>query len=558
MPARQEPKAFAAHFRAASTMEWPELWAAWAESATLSDLEALQSQRRENPSWLGDDGQSVLTALAEEELALRSEKLPGSRHGAAALAEHDPAKAWQAVQQAHASMVTAATLRMLAIRDPKAALEKWKTLGPERGPDWTGENDVIHSPLGSIFAAWTRRDPSAAMKAAAELPANDRRIAQAEIALTLAYHDGPAALRYIFEHGIAAHCRMDAIYRSAFSQSQAASRATAALLQEHPDLKTNSRAYLGPWYRTDPESARAWVLSMSKNGAVSYTLASLDPHTALQLLAAAPLQQSDASRLAAMYEHAPDKVKALAEQRGIWADVEARFRKLSGDPDPTARLKEMLERIKQSGPDQVLTESPEDIKRMDSWLDCARRYLPEAVAVLESVTIPAPRPGTSPYDDRSPVPPAEFAYDPGATARRLQENPVSDWDAWHAVTNWAPYDFRAAQAWVDSLPKGTARNRAETALLNYNTTLSGEELVERLIAADPRDFLPDGKYAPGLSEVGEIWEAGLSRVAQSGGDWRRLYARIPAAYREDGVTRTGLDMIKERLELEEAVLRELR
>lgn len=80
------------------------------------------------------DTHKVLQGLAVEELALRGEPLPESRSGTAALAERDPECAWRAGGKARASMISAAVLRQVAIRSPHTALQKWKTLDPERGP----------------------------------------------------------------------------------------------------------------------------------------------------------------------------------------------------------------------------------------------------------------------------------------------------------------------------------------------------------------------------------------------------------------------------------------
>lgn len=553
-----DPKALAARFIAASTVEWPELWAEFAESAKAEDMESLSQLKPGRNSWMGDDGTRLLAALAEEELALRGEKLPATRHGAAALAEHDPEKAWQAVQQARASMVSSAVLRMIAIRDPKAALAKWKTLGPERGPDWTGENDVIHSPLGSIFAAWTRRDPSAAIAAAEELRSTDRLTALREIALTLTYQDGPAGVKFILANSLAEGCRIDAALRAAFGQSAGASRAVAALLAEHPNLLASTGFFIGPWYGTDPEGARAWVLANSDINGGRHLLFHLDQQFSLAQIAAAPAKQQDAHYLSVLYYHAPDQVKALAEKRGIWPDVEERIRQTEGTADPAAPLRGMLDRIKEHGPDQVLAASPADTAHMDSYLECARRFLPEAVAVLESVTVPErPRqPGR--YMDGSPIPPEDFAYDPAATARKLQENPVSTWDAWHCVRQWAPYDFQAAKAWVATLPEGAAKDRAEAALLKFDPGQSGEAIAQQMLAADFSSFRRDGVHSVDLQDIAEAWDTGLTRMARSGGDWRGLYAKIPAAWREDGVTRSRLEGLRERLEQEEAVLKALK
>ena len=488
--------------------------------------------------------------------------LPDQRAGTAALAERDPERAWQAVKKARASMVSAAALRMLAIRDPRAALEKWKTLEPERGAEWNGENDVIHSPLGSIFAAWTRRDPAAAIAAAAALPLSDRKTAQDEIALTLASHDGPAAWGYVLPFGGAEGFRLGAILRSSFSQSRAASQAVAALLRDRPELMQNeSRNFLGPWYRTDPEGAAPWATSVAPQFVDRYGLMMHDPGAVLQIVSSSRPNSGDGYILSSLIHHFPDEAKSLAEERGIWPEVEKRLQEYQGpriDPDPTTRLKALLAKVEAHGPDQVSAAASLSFVQMGPYLDCARRYLPEAVPVLESITFPPHvRKNPGAYEDGSPLPPVEFAWDPAAAARRLLEHPVNDWDGWHAVQHWAPYDFAAAREWVNALPPGPKRQRAETALLSHSPNLSGEALLEGVLRSDLEDFLTNNWHLPRQHDLAELWQEGLRRIAHRGGDWQAWHKQIPPAYRQNAQLSAKLDSLVERLALQDSVIREL-
>jgi len=264
--------------------------------------------------------------------------------------------------------------------------------------------------------------------------------------------------------------------------------------------------------------------------------------------------------LSSLIHRFPDQAKALAEQRGIWPEVEKRLQEYPGpriDPDPTTRLKALLAKVEEHGPDQVSAAASLSFVQIGPSLDCARRYLPGAVPVLESIIFPPHVRNPGPYEDGSPLPQDEFAWDPAAAAHRLLKDPVNDWDAWHAVQHWAPYDYAAASEWVNTLPPGPKRQRAETALLQHTPNLSGEALLEGVLGSDVQDFLTNNRHLPRLNDLAELWQEGLRRIAHRGGDWQAWHQQIPPAYRQKAQLSAKLDSLVERLALQDSVIREL-
>jgi hypothetical protein len=554
-------KALVEAFRNNAPRHWLELWESFAENASEEELQTLVKSPKEVATWVGGSVTEVLQILAEEELSLRLDSPVLCRHGVAALAEIDAEAAWKVVGQVRASMVSAAVLRTLAITDPAAALEKLRQLGMERGPEWNGENDVIHGPLESIFAAWTRRDSAAAMAAAESLPDKQELTAQQEIALTLAYSKGAAALQYLVDKDLLSVGRrhqVNALLRAIFSQPPTAAR--AAILTEHPEIFSEVDIYdfLGPWLRMDREGARAFIGTRKLDVRGLGLLVRQDPAAALQVA----LQNGFGAaknyppRWAELYQHYPVEVRALAEQQGCWGAVEQRLAEDTAkmNSQPATRLRGMLDRISQEGLEKAVRSLPligkSPAEQLESYLDCAKRFLPEAVPEMEDFISQAAGMRIEPRGVTLAAPLSEelFAYDPAAAAQRLLEKPLGTWDGWHAVDYWAPYDFPAAAAWVASLPDGQAKHYAEIALLEHHASISGEAVLTTLLAEDPTAYYKAKVSSFPSRKLTNIWKKGLRSVANSGGDWQAWLNKLPASYMADGVTRTQFRSLEKELQ----------
>lgn len=254
--------------------EWNRLWDGFARE---TDFETLKKLAEFPPT--GDDGyvvaeRNVLQVLSREELAVRSGRVEVPAPEAfAALAEVDAAAAWRDLERHYQSDHAMAAFRSLALRDPVGTYERFQTMPPAPGvqsqyiDDLLGKNrsGIDHTPVGAIFGAWARKDPQAAAEVATKLPLRVRREAVGKLAISWAYQDGPAALRFLVDSGAIyqssafGEIRMDVILRASFRNHPAV---TARIVTEHRVLReyAGDMRVVKPWYEADPDSVIAWIL----------------------------------------------------------------------------------------------------------------------------------------------------------------------------------------------------------------------------------------------------------------------------------------------------------
>jgi hypothetical protein len=151
----------------------------------------------------------------------------------------------------------------MAASDPRGALDLYQSSGAN-----SGTFDFPFQLLGSIFGAWTAKNPMEAAQAAAQLPFGDRRLAREIIASTWAAMDSPAAMDW------------------------------ARTIPNIDDKNLAMQNILSQWSRTDPASVAEWIRQMPEGSTkqnmliqIERQLAVSDPKFALEL--AQSLKRSD-------------------------------------------------------------------------------------------------------------------------------------------------------------------------------------------------------------------------------------------------------------------------
>ena len=540
---------------------WSALWQDFASHASIADLEKASQS-----------AVAILPQLADEELALRTGKLSGSAGTFAALAEHDPAAAWAQARKTGNDSYTSAVLRVMVKRNPADAMRRALKLPAGRPISvdeayGLGRNGEVHTPLGSVFAAWARRDPRAAGTAVESLPSRgSKHMARREIAVQWAYRDGPAALRFVMDHAprgakLADSFRMDYILRAAFYSDPAG---TAKLMSENGGLRAAlgsegpQLSALKPSYRADPQGFLAWLRNP---GPVQ------DSRAAMWLigyvvrdnpLAAAPLirefpkagHPDHARNIAVIARLDPALGRSLADELGLRPQVEAAIEAAAVKDDPAAACDRWLAAVRQHGAQGALTALGWSSEAALELAAFASHALPErakalAAVVPASVLVPGPRylgsesavalfwkelapqaapqislaPNAAPKEDEDAIAAKDsFTSDPAAAAGAMLAGPPGDMDAAKAVAALAPHDFAAARAWLSRVPEGPARQQGELALA---------------IEQAPRDPLAALQFIASLpdapqKDAAELWTACLQRLVFTGGDWQSWLAKAPA------------------------------
>ena len=548
-------------FAKAAPGEWSALWQDFSTHASLADLENASRS-----------AVAILPQLADEELAVRTGKLSGSAGTFAALAEHDPEAAWAQAKKTGNDSYTSAVLRMMVQRDPADAVQRALKLPAGRPISVNeayglGRNGEVHTPLGSVFAAWARRDPRAAVAAVESLRSKgSKHTARREIAVQWAYRDGPAALRFVMEHvprdeKLADSFRMDYILRAAFYSDPAG---TAKLMSENGGLRAAlgsegpQLSALKPWYRADPQGFLAWLRNPEpvEDGRAAMWLISYVVRE--NPLAAAPLirefpkagHPDHARNIAVIARLDPALGRSLADELGLRPQVEAAIEAAVVKDDPAAACDRWLEAVKKHGAQGALTALGWSSEAALELAAFASHALPErakelAAVVPASVLVPGPRylgsqsavalfwkelaPQAAPQislphnaapknDDDHVAAKDSFTADPAAAAEAMLAGPPGDVDAAKAVAAWAPHDFAAARAWLNRVPEGRARQLGELALAIEQSPRDPEAALQFIAS------MPDAPQG----EATRLWKACLQRLVFTGGDWQGWLAKAPA------------------------------
>lgn len=529
-PARRELRQdeiqiLARKIESAPPSEWAGLWHDFSSGITTDGLEQVAKS-----------GVTILGPLAKDELAARlGKEIPG--------------------------------LRAMAYRNPAMALRLFRS-APESvhaevvDLDESSRGALGHSSLGLIFAAWARRDPQAAAAAIAKLPEQEQRIAAGEVALTWAYRDGPAALRFLLafnQGGSEAYgpVRMDLIFRAAFRTDPAG---TAKLLREHASLRkamgTEScdLAAVRPWFDADPETVTAWLLEPYPKGdsrADMWLLRSLaadQPEVAARLMRALPPSTDPFNRdqpLALIARRDPELALSLADHFGLDREqLEATVLTRNRYYSPGAACDRWLAALRQnSNPDAALAALGGSAKYACELANHAAAHEPELAAQLAKLVPASALLGSVRWnqqalgkfwpeiaehfrenDEREDAtsakafPDSIFQLDPAIGGEYLITHQALTRDnVTRAIEAWAPYDFAAAEAWLNGLPADQARQAGELSLMRHR---NDRDPATTLAALAKYSEAPD-------QNTGILWQTSLRRLMIVGGDWQSWLAKMP-------------------------------
>ncbi len=406
--------------------EWSALWRDFASEASIAELQNASTA-----------AVPVLPQLAAEEVAVRTGKASGSPGTFAALAD--------------------AVLRVLAQRDPAEAMSRALKLPAGRPISIDeayslGRSGEVDTPLGSVFSAWTRRDPQAAAAAADTLRSKGiRHAVRREIGVQWAYRDGPAALRFVMEHAprgekLTDSFRMDYILRAAFSSDPAG---TARLLTEHAVLRdaVNPLYALRSWYRADPAGVLAWVRESANGnehagrGVISLVVRENPPAAAALIRKFPRAAYPDHTRnIAAIAGINPSLGLALADELGLRPQVEPALRAAEMKADPATACDRWLAAVSQHGAEGSLAALGWTSETALQLAAFACHALPErakelAAVVPASVLMPKRRylgseraarlfwPELEP-ETQPKKPPQRWKMPPPTRSRRLPSRPI--------------------------------------------------------------------------------------------------------------------------------------
>lgn len=540
--------------------EWAEIWSEFADQATIEDLQTLAG-----PPLLGPAGEwnnfslrdAMLDASAREELALRSSAgLVTAPAEIAALAESDPAAAWQALGRLNRSDLALSALRTMARHNPAEALDRFLAMPTPVAKHWHDSNAdsqsrVYLTPIGGFFGGWARHDPQAAVAALAKLPPGLRTEATVGLALTWAYHDGPAAIRFLLGyHSPGSNSRtlpgrLDVMLRASLRTHP---RETAELLRGDKQLREhlltlyNLSVVTPAWFRADPDGLLAWWVegkpeSSSLIDLMSHSLAA-EPEAVARLMRglARHGEAVGAHYLHIVDERAPELAQELADELGLsapdphyhlWGDPARGFDswlaalRETGDPDAALAATGLSRSNAVSLTALAIRHVPERAAELKSWISASwigtdhhhrstlARLWPELAETAQAASpSPAPAPFVFPY--------GAFHYDPATAAATLLDADPGPADVTKAVEALAPQDPQAARAWLANLPSGPARD-------------AGALVLAKLEARrDPIGVLRGLVDSPlGDSESRAVWENSLRRLAATGGDWELWLSRAP-------------------------------
>jgi hypothetical protein len=529
--------------------QWPDLWAKFADNTSAAGLEDICALvPRDQKSYYSPPAVAFLKVLSEEELAVRTRRAKLEPGAFAALAESDPNEAWEQLKKNNQEALSSVVLRTLAWRNPADALRRWRTL-PEGTQREGGEDEravFIPSPAGSIFGAWARRDPAAALSV---LKA-ERLDGDAELYMSWAFRDGPAALRHIADSDWKdnSNYAMEIIFRAAF---QLAPAGTAKLMRESPVLwkRIGTLRVFHPWYRADPQGALAWLQTERPRGdsIVFERLSRSDPAASAEIMRRFPTPEfgDHFQNIALISRSDPALGAALADEFGLRAQVETYLRKVRIRENPSAACDEWMAAVRQHGPDGALaalgwsadaardlaefaaTVFPDKAKELAAVVPASiltsddERYRSEKLGRFWPDLAPAPYKPT-PFtlkEDRE----AQIARNPASAAEALLTNSPGAEDVWNVTRMWAPYDTAAARAWLDRLPEGSARQAGELALARERAPDDPQEVLKLLSGTSPELLKQYSR------DAGRLWVTCLQRLVVNNGDWRPWLDRLPPA-----------------------------
>jgi len=526
--------------------KWAERWNRFASESTVEEMQILVT-----------DGSPILTRIAAEELAVRSTQAPHGVQGAlAALAEMDPDRAWNHYLTEDPNGV----IRTLAAKDPQDTLRRLRSvpaLNPvSRYGELDGAATVWHTPISSLFGAWARTDPSAAVAALKTLPLSDRSTAANGLALTWACHDGPAALRFILEFNKSGnvsyqtrHIRMDVILRTALIRQP---EETARMLATHSALREAMRhttlTALKPLYHADPAATTAWLRDQGEDhhiGDLSEYLFCIDPKLAEDFLTDISAGHGAlSSPLVRIARLDPDFAEDLASRLGHDAPSltpPAFHHRINYRPD--LALAEFLEASRRhpspAATIQSLQWTPEQLYQLASTV---ANLMPEKAADL-ATALPASfiaegfarDSRSSSYRPRDAV----ATYWPELAERTpptvtKPSPPMTNSPTYHPPGNIATATSRllekdpaTARSWVSRLDPGPARTSAELTLVRHDATHNPPSALRWL---SDRPDLPPSQSAP-------IWHTAIRRILHTGGDWQSELAKVPEPVRRGPVNR---------------------
>jgi hypothetical protein len=583
-------------FKTRPMAEWAERWEEFASQATLADLAAIP-RTLGKPHGLSNrrDDSNVLRVLAQEELAQRAAQPAALEPCAyAALAEKDPEEAWRSLAKNLRSDLTMAVLRTAAQRDPAGTLRRFQAMPTPVSMERSYERDAgeggmaARTCVGTIFAAWARRDPATAAAEAMKLPPTDRKEAIGEVVMTWAYHDGPAALQSIqqlLQANDSSICflRVEETLRALLrSHPTEAARVVAASPSLRKALSERNGAYncLKSWFDADPDTVLAWVGAPHRRACAENLLDHLDgePESAARVIRAlAAAGSKDAARAAeALYYRYPEQSLALTAELGTEVSLEARNRSVRPELDPERAAARWLEMLAKHGDldeavaiqgwnkeDAVLLAArlarhfPEQAKELArqvpaAWLDIpglgSRRadlarfwpdLPPDPPPNHPSPTAPPPRSAATPV---SALPRNQHLLDPGAALAGWDLATAAAIDIEKAVRIWAPYDLAGARNWVSRLPAGEGRQRAEWTIAAVQAPIDPVATLQFLATQAGPEPNQESFFSLGLPTLwntgdfgisrNELWQNCLRRVLLDGGNWRGWLAKAPPEVRE--------------------------
>ena len=559
-PRRISGERLAEEFSSQPLSEWSALWEDFATHATAADLQQLTRLPKagRNRNLVIDP--DLIERLGREELAVRAGRpVEIAPESFSALAETDPEAAWLHLEKHNRNDHVTAALRTLAGRDPAGTLERYLAMPAGGSEPYDGnlvERDGIvrYTPLGSIFGAWARQDPTAAAAAVRKLPPSLRTEAANNVAMTWAFRDGPAAIRYILDfseyrrsglEGI----RLDVMLRASFRTHPAE---TSKLMADSPALRqiigTPLFQYVAMscWADADPEGVVGWLLETEPYRAdeLRYILKCEPPNAAriIRGLAAAGIAV-EPGWIESIHGADPPLGQALADELGIVLFDDPDAERLQTEIDPADACDRWIAALREHGdPDAALTALGWTDEMAGKLAARAARVFPAKAAELARL-VPASSvdttelwrgstsqlarywPELEPFLN-SPDPSGgrkadllqyRFKIDPAAAAEELLTRPVSKKEVSEAIQLWAPHDPAAAAAWLAKLPDGPARQQGELELAKVQAPYDPEAVMDLLTSLTT----PDG-------DDKELWSLCLRRVMSTGGDWQRWLARMPA------------------------------
>jgi hypothetical protein len=604
-------------FKTRPMAEWAERWDKFASNATLADLETIP-RALGKPRHLSErrDDSNVLRVLAQEELAQRAaQPAVPEPHAYAALAESDPEEAWRGLAKNLRSDLAMAVLRTEAQRDPAGTLRRLQTMPTPVYNARSYERDAgeggmsASSFVGTIFAAWARRAPATAAAEAMKLPPADRSSAVAEVVMTWAHQEGPAALQFI--HNLIQtsdsnirFLRMEETLRTLLRSHPAE---TARVVAANPSLckalseRNGGYNCLKSWFEADPDTVLAWVSAPGRWSCADDLLDHLngEPELAtrvIRALAAAGSKEAGQAAIGLTYRY-PELALALTAELGTEIELEAINDSIRPDLDPESAAARWLEMLAKHGDldeavaiqgwnkeDAVLLTArlarhfPEQAKELAkqvpaAWLnipglgsrrDDLARFWPDLPPIPQLTNSAQPK---SPAAPVSALPRNQLLLDPGAAVASWDLATAAAMDIEKAVRIWAPYDLVGARNWVGCLPAGEGRQRAEWTIAAVQALSDPEATLRFLSTQTGPEPIQEGVLSIGLPTLwntgdfsisrDDLWRDCLRRVLLDGGDWRSWLTKVPRDILE---MRTGFHnlTIREQLAEEGRLLETLR